>query len=192
MNRLAMIVVLIASLLLAESASSQPTKLPLPAGAKDVQEIELSEGGAHETYFKIDVPYPENPALEHYKAIVKKPWVRCSWIPVWESFIDGTSHPPRTVYQQATVWINRDTKRTLMVSSQYSAPEKSGERPDNNDQKVVVIEYMHQDVDKIIATLKLQCPEFAMRSNPTPHADARDTAAGNLNSPAARAGGRER
>jgi hypothetical protein len=55
-----------------------------------------------------------------------------------------------------------------MVSSQYSAPENSGERPDNNDQKVVVVEYMHQDADKIIAALKLQCPEAAMRSNTTP------------------------
>jgi hypothetical protein len=65
MNRLAIIAIFAVSFLLAESAPSQPTRLPLPAGAKDVHEIELSKGGAHETYFKMDVPYPGNPALEH-------------------------------------------------------------------------------------------------------------------------------
>jgi len=190
-NCRAKLTVFLGLVLMAGSALAQPTKLSVPHGAKDVHEVDLFNGGAHETYFTMDVAYPSNPALEHYKAIISQPWLRCSWIPVWESYIDGTTNPPRRVYQQATVWINRGARKTLMVSSRYTAPKGSGEKPDNDHQQVVVVEYMHQDVDKIISSLKLQCPDPAMRSNTTPQSDARDAPrVAWLRQ--ARAGGRER
>ena len=183
--------ILVVLALAAGSAFSQPTKLPVPAGAKDVHEITLWGGGAHETYFTMDVDYPATPALDHYKKVIKQPWVQCSWMPNWQSYLDGTVKPVRKIFQQATVWINRDAKREIMVASRYSSAKDCGDTPDNNKQQVTVIEYMNIDLDSVVSGLKLECGTPAMRSNHTPHAAARD-AANDLNQPAARAGGRER
>jgi hypothetical protein len=155
----------VAIALAACEASEKPTKLPTPEGAINVKELQLFGGQAHQTYFKMKVRFPGNPALEHYSNVIKGSWVRCDWSPEWQRFIDGTVTPNKTVHQQMYMWINRPAKRTLMLANRYYSSEGCTGNPENDDQEVVLVEYMGSDIDDTVAKLKLQCPESASRSN---------------------------
>lgn len=157
--------VFLAIALTACEASEKPTGLPTPAGAIDVNELQLFDGQAHQTYFKMKVRFPGNPALEHYSNTIKGPWVRCDWSPEWHRFIDGTVTPNKTVHQQMYMWINRPAKRTLMLANRYYSSEGCTGNPENDDQEVVLVEYMESDIDDTVAKLKLKCPESLIRSN---------------------------
>jgi hypothetical protein len=115
-------------------------------------------GRAHETYFNMAVRYPANPALEHYTRSIGTPWARCEFIPRWQRYLDGTVTPNRTVHEQAYAWVNRDSRRMLMVSSRYYSSKDCVADPENDDQHVVVIEYLGQNIDQAVSTLKLRCP----------------------------------
>lgn len=157
--------VVVAITLAACKASVKPTALPTPAGAMDVKELQLFDGQAHQTTFKMKVRFPGNPALEHYSNVIKGPWIRCDWSPEWQRFIDGTVAPKKTGHQQMHIWINRPAKRTLMLANRYYSSEKCAGNPENDDQEVVLVEHMASDVDDTVTKLKLKCPVSEIRSN---------------------------
>jgi hypothetical protein len=169
----------------------EPTQLTVPNGATDVRQVRFSEGHAHQTDFTLKVPYPDDRALEHYMKIIGEPWIRCDWAPNWDSHLDGTMTPVHTVHQQLHMWVNRDAQRALMLSMRYYSASDCAPRPLNDDQKVVVVEYLGVNVDDQIRSLQLKCPASQVRSNSTPHSDARE-APQSAKSCGARAGGRGR
>ena len=155
--RIAMFSLVFAAITLAAcEASEKSTELPTPTGAIDVKELRLFNGQAHQTYFKMKVRYPGNPALEHYSNVIKGPWVRCDWSPEWRRFIDGTVTPNKTVHQQMYVWINRPAKRTLMLANHYYSSESCAGNPENDDQEVVLVEYMESDIDDTACEAKVK------------------------------------
>ena len=185
-------VVALALLLTACPEAHVPTSLAVPNGAIDLKQFIFLEGRAYQTDFTLKIAYPATPALEHYLKAIPKPWVRCAWSgPDWESHLDGTEGPTRTVHQQLHMWINRDARRTLMVATRYISPGDCAPQPLNDEQRIVVVEYFGVDVDDTISALKLTCPGPEVRSNSTPHADARQKSCKG-DSPSPRAGGRER
>lgn len=66
MRKVIFCLVVVAITLAACKASVKPTALPTPAGAMDVKELQLFDGQAHQTTFKMKVRFPGKPALEHY------------------------------------------------------------------------------------------------------------------------------
>jgi len=155
--------------------SDAPTQLPVPERAIEPKQFKRAAGRAHQTTFTLRAQYPDNSALEHYAKAVPEPWVRCDWVPEWESFLDGTVKPLQTVHQQMHIWINREARRSLLLSMQYYSPSDCAPNPLNDEQQVIVVEYMGVDVDDEIRRLKLRCPGRPVRSNNTLHSDARET-----------------
>ena len=159
------------ALLSAVSCSSHhdPTVLPAPPEAKDVDSFPLLEGQAYETTFLLDVPYPSNVAIEHYEKLIHNPWYRCAWGKGdWNSYLDvsGVDTKGRTsriVHQKSRMWVNPQAKRVLLLSLHYHSdpPSNPGQRigpPDNNSQQVILVEYFDQDIKDEIKRLKLECP----------------------------------
>jgi hypothetical protein len=62
-----------------------------------------------------------------------------------------------------------------MLSMRYYSPSDCAPHPLNDDQQVVLVEYLGVDVDDTIQQLKLTCPGRQVRSNNTLHPDARET-----------------
>ena len=151
-------IIVIATALAACASSDEPTLLAAPPEAIDVNQVQLIDVDAHETYFTMRVRFPANPALDHYSKTITDPWVRCDWSPKWERFVDATVKPARTVHQQMYMWINRPARRTLLLANRYYSSENWVGNPENDDQQVILVEYMNQDIDNTIATLKLRCP----------------------------------
>ena len=155
-----------------------------------MRQFEFLEGRAHQTDFTLRVAYPDERALQHYMKTIGEPWMRCDWAPNWDSHLDGTKAPMHTVHQQMHVWVNRAAQRTIMVAMRYYSASDCAPKPLNDDQRVVVVEYMGVNVDDHIRTLQLKCPA-QVRSNSTQHTDARE-APRHANACAARASERGR
>jgi hypothetical protein len=156
------------------SPTGEPTHLSVPDGAVEVRQTSFAGGRAHQTDFTLKVNYPDNRALHHYIKVVPAPWIRCDWAPTWGSHLDGTQAPVRTVHQQLHMWVNREAKRALLLSMRYYSDSDCAPKPLNDDQEVVVVEYMGIDVDDHIKDLQLKCPAKEVRSNSTLHPDARE------------------
>jgi hypothetical protein len=61
------------------------------------------------------------------------------------------------------MWVNPQANRILLLSVSYDsdAPRDLRQRigpPDNDSQKVILVEYFDQDIKNEIDRLKLQCP----------------------------------
>jgi hypothetical protein len=168
-----------------------PTVIPVPPGAMDLRQFSFVNGKAFQTDFTLRARFPETPALQHYVKVVGDPWVRCEWSqPEWQRFIDGTVTPNQTVHQQIHMWINPGARRTLLLSTRYYSATAHNRVPDNDNQRVVVVEYFGEDTKEVISRLNLKCPLEAVRSNPAPRRDRREAAPSAAPSPAP-AGGRE-
>jgi hypothetical protein len=146
-----------------------PTVLPTPPEAKDVDSFSLLDGRAHETTFLLDAPYPSNVAIEHYEKLIHNPWHRCVWgKDDWDSYldvagVDTKGRTSRVVHRTSRTWVNPQTKRVLLLSLHYHSdpppnPRQRIGRPDNNSQVVILVEYFDQDIKDEIKRLKLQCP----------------------------------
>lgn len=154
MKQLALLPLLLTLSLVTPSNSIElPTRLSKPEGAFNIQEGNLTDVEAYETYFTMKVAYPANPAIAHYSNVIGSPWVRCEYIPEWESYLRGN----RVVHQQAFIWVNKPARRSLMVASQYYSSAKRAGKPDNDNQQVFVVEYFNEDVRQVISSLKLKC-----------------------------------
>ena len=139
--------------------SKCPPAFPVPAGALETRQFPLENGRAFQTDFTMQVRYPGTPALDHYAKTVKAPWVRCEWSGLeWQRFLDSTASPPHTVHQQLHMWLNPDSRRTLMLGIRYISSKDSRGRPENDTQRVVVVEYFDQDIKDVVAKLNLKCP----------------------------------
>lgn len=162
-----------ALLLGACSPAGEPTQLSIPEGALDVRRGAFEGGRMHQTDFTLKVTYPNDGVVDHYIKTIPEPWVRCDWGPTWDNHLDGTLTPVHTIHQQAHFWINRDARRALLLSVRYYSASDCAPRPLNDDQKVVVLEYIGVDVDDHVKTLQLKCPA-QVRSNSTLRSDARE------------------
>ena len=139
------------------------TSLSVPVGATDLQQRSVFGGSAFQTDFALHAHFPASPARQHYFALVREPWVPCEWGPKetpegWSSFLDGTVMPLVTVHQQLQVWINPQSKRMLLLAVRYYSSGRSFRNPDSDEQRVVLVEYFHQDLAQIVAQLNLSCP----------------------------------
>ncbi len=155
--------------------SGPPTPVPIPRDATDVSHIVVSVGTprGYRTEFTLQVDFPASPVPELYAKALQAPWTQCDWSPEWRTFVDTKTNPARTVHQQLHFWFNRDAARTLELLTRYYSAGNSARKPDDNKQRVVVTELLGQNVDERISKLGANCPAKELRSNSTPHSDAR-------------------
>lgn len=166
-----------------------PTAIPVPPGATDLRQFSFVNGKAFQTDFTLRARFPDTPALRHYAKIMTDPWVRCEWsAPEWQRLIDGTVTPNQIVYQQNHMWVNPGARRTLLLTTKYYSATARDRVPDNDDQRVVVVEYFGEDTKEVISRLNLKCPPEAARSNPAQQRDGREPARSDRPSPAPAAG----
>jgi hypothetical protein len=137
----------------------RPTELPTPAKAQDVKRMSVMRGAAYETLFTLHSEFPANPSLELYSKALGQPWVSCTWgEATWSHFIDGTKNPAMTVHQWLHMWINEKARRTIVLSVRYLSSDKCAEdRPENNEQHVVVAEYFDQEISEVLSNPQLAC-----------------------------------
>lgn len=175
MNVRAMLAIAVGVLVLTACGFGEaPTQLAAPEGAVELKQVKFAWGRAHQTIFTLRTQYPNDSALEHYAKALPEPWVRCDWVPEWDSFLDATAGPVRTIHQQMHIWVNREARRSVLLSMRYYSPSDCAPKPLNDEQEVIVLEHMGVDVDEEIRTFNLKCPGRPVRSNSTLHSDARE------------------
>jgi hypothetical protein len=135
----------------------EPTPLPVPNGATDVERFSILDGQAFQTQFTLQADYPAAPALSFYTGQIASPWVHCDWGPEWSRFGDVQGAASYTVHQQLHMWVNHEAQRTLMLSMRYRSPDKCCEVPDNSLQHIMLVEYFGDDVEETIKRLELRC-----------------------------------
>jgi hypothetical protein len=141
------------------ACTPKPTSVEIPSNATSVERFSILNGHAFQTQFTLDAVYPATPALEFYRARLGEPWVLCEWSgPQWQNFEDAQQTPRVGVHQLLYMWINREANRTLMLSMRYYSAPSSRIVPDNNAQKVLLVEYLTPDITRSINELNLRCP----------------------------------
>jgi hypothetical protein len=134
---------------------------PLYSGAKDVQNIPLSEGTtkANELYFKVDEAYPSIHVLDYYSKQISGPWISCtSDSDGWQSFGDLSGNSPRYIHQIRRYWVDFNKKRLLLLAIRYySRGSDRRENPDNNLQNVYLTEYEDDNLQQTAEMLKIKC-----------------------------------
>lgn len=113
--------------------------LPIVEGALDVRKINLTEASA-QVYFRVLEPYPSMKVLEYYRRVLSdQGWAKCQVAnSAWTQFRDNTSSPPLSVHQLLDYWIRKSDGQLMMVSATYYSSDLDSERPDNDDQRIVV------------------------------------------------------
>jgi hypothetical protein len=140
------------------AGEEQATSLPTPASAVDVRHQSFNDGHASQTDFKLTAKFPANPALTHYAATLDKSWASCAWMEDWNHFLDGTKNPAVTIHQTGHIWLKSQAKRFIMLSVRYISSDKSAvERPETDEQHVVIVEYMDVDTIEVANHLGLSC-----------------------------------
>ena len=156
-------VLIVAAIIVGIARAEEPTPLPLPVHAIGVRQSLVFDGRAIQTDYMLRAKYPATPALEHYLRVIREPWIRCQWSGLnWESFLDGTVKPTQTVHQQLHIWLNPKARRTLVLATKYFSAGQSAREPDNDDQRVVLMEYFAQNVREVARDLQLKCPPNAL------------------------------
>jgi hypothetical protein len=144
---------LVSVVLCACTRVGEPTPLPLPQDAIDASYVASAAGRLYQTDFTLEVAYPDESAARHYAQQLSRPWLRCEVLPRWQR------HQERgvTVHQQAHAWIDREARRTIVVSLRYVTEGERAERPAYPVQHVIVREHIGVDVDAEVRRLKLDC-----------------------------------
>jgi hypothetical protein len=142
--------------------AEEPTRLAIPPNATEVRQLAVPGGRGFQTSYILRAKYPATVVLDHYVHVLRAPWMHCDWIPNWESFLDSTTKPPRTVHQQLHVWLDSRRNRTLTLATQYYSSPQASREPDNDQQRVVLIEHFGQDLKQVANELKLRCPKHAL------------------------------
>jgi hypothetical protein len=100
--------------------------------------------------------------------------MRCDYAPEWDSFLDATVKPIRTIHQQMHIWVNRKERRSLLLSMRYYSPSDCAPKPLNDEQEVIVLEHMGVDIEEEIRIFKLKCPGRPVRSENAFHTAAQE------------------
>jgi hypothetical protein len=134
------------------------TPISTPVGAFDVARHSFNDGHAFQTDFKLIAKFPANPAFGLYAAKLDQSWTSCVWGKEWDHILDGRKSPPVMIHQTAHVWLNAAARRFIMLSVRYFSSDKcSVERPENDEQHVVIVEYTDVDPSQIRSQLGLAC-----------------------------------
>jgi len=109
--------------------------------AYDIQRRTVVEQAVDQLTYKVHLDFPKQAIdQQHADDLQKQGWIQCAAIPPWESFVDASVQPLRTIHQSQRVFIK--DKRLLMAGMQYhSTGRLQSMKPSNNIQLVSVLTY---------------------------------------------------
>lgn len=120
-------------------------RYPVPDGARNPRHIRLADTGGEQDYFDVARPYPSVSVLDHYRKVFAK-WTECKPPEPWQSFGDVSGAQPRFIHQLIWQWVKPDNRSVMTLLIRYeSEGARHRVRPDNDIQRVVLIEYAVPD-----------------------------------------------
>ena len=143
------------------SALDMVEALPVYDGGYDIDKRKLGSESYQQLFYRLNEAYPSINVLNYYKEyFLKYNWRECkNNTNEWESFIDATITPGRSVHQVIHYWIKKNESKLGIISLRYySESRKSKSIPDNNVQNVFVL--MQRGLDNLeneLSRLSLDC-----------------------------------
>ena len=133
--------------------------LPVPDGAYDVKKLTLGTNNTQQLFFQIKEPYPSTRILEIYQSFLKsRGWTRCSGSKNnWSSHEDRTSDPYLLVHQLIEHWVYPDDSKLLILTAIYYSKDLVKERPDNDEQRLIVWVQRTGNLEKELSELGVNC-----------------------------------
>ena len=134
-----------------------PTRYPIPSGATAIRHLRITDTGGEQDYFEIRLEYPSTLILDHYRKVFSR-WTECKPPKTWQSFGDITGPSPRFIHQLLSQWVSADNRSSVTLAARYySEGVQHRSRPDNDIQRVALIEYKVPDARAHAALLGYQC-----------------------------------
>jgi len=137
-------------------------RLPIPAGASEVQKLHLESPKNQQLFFKIERAYPARDVFDLYDGYFKQEkWIACGgggWKDGWDSFGDESTKPAQRVHRITSHWVRPDRRALALVSGMYySAATATAAAPDNAVQRWVILVQKDVDAMEHAKRLSLQC-----------------------------------
>lgn len=135
--------------------------LPLPGGASSISRV-LLDANPHrqQLFFTLKASHPSVVALEQLQAhFERNSWIQCRGkTSSWDSFVDMSSTPANRVHQISAIWSSPDRRTFAFAVGRYlSKPEAGIDKPDNDEQRWVVVVQRNVDAEREAKTLGYSC-----------------------------------
>lgn len=127
------------------TCAAQPPKDELPSvvrvdNAYDVNQRYVVDESAVQLTYKVRLDFPAQ-AIDEARAelLREQGWRECSTTPQWEGFFDAAAKRPRFSHQSQRVFVKE--QQLLVTGMQYHSQGNRRDKPDNNEQHVVIMKY---------------------------------------------------
>jgi len=152
-------------LITAVSCSSDTEKydlignFPVPEGAYDVKKLTFGTSNTQQLFFRIKERYPSTRITEIYRSFLQDHgWTRCPGSKNgWSSHEDRTSDPYLLVHQLIEYWVYPDDNKLLILKAMYYSKELDKEKPDNDEQHIIVWVQHTRNLEKELSELRVDC-----------------------------------
>ena len=152
-------------------AAAGGAAFPVPPGVGNASHAVIMENVADHDYFGMSATYPDTPAFGHYLKVFAD-WILCK-TPNAEWIGRADTERNRYVHEFERNWITKDNRRAVTLLLRYASPRTvHRERPDNDNQYVLVISHHVSDPAAFFAKINGECP---LALNPTLERDARES-----------------
>jgi len=134
-------------------------EFPVPDGASDVKRLVLGASAAQQLFFQIREPYPSTRVLGVYRDFLRAHgWIQCADANKdWASHEDRSSKPYLLVHEISEHWAKRDDRKLLILSTKYYSKNLSNDRPDSDEQRVIVWVQRVADLERELSELGVDC-----------------------------------
>lgn len=131
----------------------------VPEGAHDVKKLKLGTENTQQLYFWIREEYPSAAVLERYRNYLRNDdWNKCRNAKEgWSSYEDLSGGIHYIVHQMTEHWINGSDGKLLILSARYYSKDRSKNRPDNDEQQIIVWVQQTDDLKSELERLELNC-----------------------------------
>ncbi len=131
----------------------------VPEGAYNVKRRTLGSNGAEQLFFQTKETYPSTRVLDTYRDFLRNHgWIQCSGAnKKWSSHEDRSSSPYLLVHKLSEHWIKRGDHKLLILSAMYYSEKLTNERPDNDEQHLIVWVQRVADLEKELSGIGVAC-----------------------------------
>lgn len=131
----------------------------VPESAYNVKKLTLGNSGAQQLFFQIREAYPSARVLDSYRDFLRSHgWMQCSGAnKKWSSHEDKSSNPYLLVHKLSEHWVKRDDRKLLILSAMYYSKTLASERPDNDEQRLIVWMQRVANLEKELSGLGVKC-----------------------------------
>ena len=154
------IILIIIVALISTSCGKQNTwaKFEKYADAGEAAAFESNDGIAYERVYFLNKKYPYNGVVKHYESVIERPWIPCQPQDGWTGYLDSSGKETAYVHRIMRHWANHDSSRLLMLAISYrSLGTKVLKEPNNDNQTILLVEYIQPNLKSSLKELELIC-----------------------------------